>query len=156
MYPPLRNQEELKIVIAENTGQNVFWELAAHRPPISTMSALAEQIAYADSDAAAAMDLVYERAIHPGKMPDLPGCFGNDQDFCATHGQAYDPDKARALLGELGYSPAGQTTRGDHDRLDGWRSATSWPKCSRTDSARWESKANIEIMDIGTMNARSR
>src|SRR5579871_4866577 len=47
----------LKIVVAENTGQNVFWEFAVHRPPFDDARAR-QAVGYA-TDVAAAINLVY-------------------------------------------------------------------------------------------------
>uniref|UniRef100_UPI00355A71CC ABC transporter substrate-binding protein n=1 Tax=Hyphomonas atlantica TaxID=1280948 RepID=UPI00355A71CC len=33
--PSIKSSGELSIVVAENTGQNVFWEFAVHRPPFN-------------------------------------------------------------------------------------------------------------------------
>ena len=33
--PAIMDGGELDIVVAENTGQNVFWEFAVHRPPFN-------------------------------------------------------------------------------------------------------------------------
>ena len=113
--PALKKSGELGIVIAENTGQNVFWEFAAHRPPFNDVRAR-QAVAYA-TDAAAAIDLVYGDLSIPEKCPISRGVFGNDQVFCAGHGQSYDPKKAKALLAEAGLRP-GKAARGHADRLD--------------------------------------
>ncbi len=150
--PALKESGELKIVIAENTGQNVFWEFAVHRPPFDDERA--RQAVASATDAAAAIELVYGDLSIPEKCPISRGVFGNDQDFCAAHGQAYDPEKAKALLGELGYGPDKPLevtmiawTGGKRDKL---------AEVFQSQLAEVGIKANIEIMDIGTMNARVR
>ena len=52
--PALKKSGDLKIVVAENTGQNVFWEFAVHRPPFNDKRAR-QAVAHA-TDAAAATD----------------------------------------------------------------------------------------------------
>lgn len=150
--PALKKSGELKIVIAENTGQNVFWEFAAHRPPFNDVRAR-KAVAHA-TDAAAAIELVYGDLSIPEKCPISRGVFGNDQDFCAKHGQAYDPAKAKALLKELGYGPDKPMevtliawTGGKRDKL---------AEVFQSQLTEVGIKAKIEIMDIGTMNARVR
>lgn len=156
--PPLDDVEALKksgelgIVIAENTGQNVFWEFAAHRPPFNDERAR-KAVGYA-TDAAAAIDLVYGGLSIPEACPISRGVFGNDQEFCLKHRPNYDPEKAKALLKELGYGPEKPLevtmlvwTGGKRDKL---------AEVFQSQLADAGIKAKIEIMDIGTMNARVR
>lgn len=148
----LQKARELNVTIAQNTGQNVFWEFAVHRPPFNDERAR-KAVAYA-TDAAAAIELVYGDLSVRERCPISRGVFGNDQDFCARHGQEHDPAKARALLQELGYGPNKPLevtliawTGGKRDKL---------AEVFQSQLAEVGIKANIEIMDIGTMNARVR
>ena len=82
------------------------------------------------------------------------GVFGNDQEFCAQYRPGYDPDKAKALLAELGYgadNPLESTmivwTGGNRQKL---------AEVFQAQLAEVNIKASIEIMDIGSMNARVR
>jgi peptide/nickel transport system substrate-binding protein len=142
----------LKIVVAGNTGQNVFWEFAVHRPPFNDKRAR-QAVGYA-TDAAAAINLIYGDLSMPEACPVSRGVFGNDQDFCLKHRTNYDPEKAKALLKELGYGPDKPLettmvvwTGGNRQKL---------AEIFQAQLAEVGIKANIEIMDIGTMNARVR
>ena len=150
--PALQESKELSIVIAENTGQNVFWEFAAHRPPFNDARAR-KAIAYG-TDPATAIDIVYGGLSMRERCPISRGVFGNDQEFCAKHGQDYDPEQAKALLAELGYGPDKPLevimigwTGGKRDKL---------MEVFQAQLAEIGVNAKIEIMDIGTMNARVR
>ena len=150
--PALQESKELGIVIAENTGQNVFWEFAAHRPPFNDVRAR-KAIAYG-TDPATAIDIVYGGLSLRERCPISRGVFGNDQEFCAKHGQDYDPEQAKALLAELGYGPDKPLevimigwTGGKRDKL---------MEVFQAQLAEIGVNAKIEIMDIGTMNARVR
>jgi peptide/nickel transport system substrate-binding protein len=150
--PALQESKELGIVIAENTGQNVFWEFAAHRPPFNDVRAR-KAIAYG-TDPATAIDIVYGGLSMRERCPISRGVFGNDQEFCAKHGQDYDPEQAKALLAELGYGPDKPLevimigwTGGKRDKL---------MEVFQAQLAEIGVNAKIEIMDIGTMNARVR
>jgi peptide/nickel transport system substrate-binding protein len=148
--PALKEGKELDIVVAENTGQDVFWEFTAHRPPFDDKRAR-QAVAYA-TDAQTAIDLVYGGLNMRERCPVARGVFGNDQEFCAKHGQDYDPEKAKALLAELGYGPEKPLqvsmigwTGGKRDKL---------MEVFQGQLAEVGIQAKIEIMDIGTMNAR--
>lgn len=150
--PAMRESKEFQVVVAENTGQNVFFEFAVHRPPFDDPRAR-RAVAHA-VDPQAAIELVYGDLSIVERCPISRGVFGNDQDFCAAHGQAYDPEKAKALLAELGHGPDKPLpvtfvgwTGGKRDKL---------MEVFQAQLAEVGVEAKIEIMDIGTMNARVR
>jgi peptide/nickel transport system substrate-binding protein len=150
--PAMRQSGEFKVVVAENTGQNVFFEFAVHRPPFNDARAR-KAVAHA-VDPQAAIELVYGDLSIRERCPISRGVFGNDQEFCAAHGQDYDPEKAKALLEELGHGaekPLEVTfigwTGGKRDKL---------MEVFQAQLAEVGIDAKIEIMDIGTMNARVR
>lgn len=150
--PSIKSSGELSIVVAENTGQNVFWEFAVHRPPFNDKRARLA-VAHA-TDAAAAIGLIYGDLSVQENCPVSRGVFGNDQDFCAKYRPAYDPDKAKALLAELGYSQSKPLetallvwTGGNRQKL---------AEVFQAQLAEVGIKASIEIMDIGSLNARVR
>ncbi|MCB1498714.1 MAG: ABC transporter substrate-binding protein [Bauldia sp.] len=148
----LKESGELDIVVAENTGQNVFWEFAAHRPPFNDKRARLA-VGYA-TDPAMAIDLIYGDLSIPEACPVSRGVFGNDQEFCLKYRPNYDPEKAKALLAELGYGPDKPLetamlvwTGGNRQKL---------AEIFQAQLAEVGIKADIEMMDIGTMNARVR
>lgn len=148
----LKASGALKIIVAENTGQNVFWEFAVHRPPFNDARAR-QAVGYA-TDAAAAIKLVYGDLSIPEACPVSRGVFGNDQSFCLKYRTNYNPDKAKALLKELGYGPDKPLetkmlvwTGGNRQKL---------AEVFQSQFAEVGIKADIEMMDIGTMNARVR
>jgi len=150
--PALKESGELDIVVAENTGQNVFWEFAVHRPPFDDERARLA-VGHA-TDAAMAIELIYGDLSIPEACPVSRGVFGNDQDFCLQYRPNYDPEKAKALLAELGYGPDKPLettmivwTGGNRQKL---------AEIFQAQLAEVGIKADIEIMDIGTMNARVR
>lgn len=148
----LKASGELNIVVAENTGQNVFWEFAAHRPPFNDKRAR-QAVGYA-TDAAAAISLIYGDLSLPEACPVSRGVFGNDQEFCLKHRPSYDPEKAKALLAELGYGPDKPLETAMLVWSGGNRQKLA--EVFQAQLAEVGIKAAIEIMDIGTMNARVR
>lgn len=148
--PAIEQAGELDIVIAENTGQNVFWQFTTSRPPFNDIRAR-QAVSYA-TDPALAIDIIYGGLSQQEWCPIARGVFGNDQEFCAQFGYAYDPDKAIELLAELGYGPDNPLettmfvwTGGNRHKLG---------EIFQNQLAQVGIKAAIEIMDIGTMNAR--
>ena len=150
--PSILDSGDLDIVVAENTGQNVFWEFAVHRPPFNDRRARLA-VAHA-TDAASAINLIYGDLSIPENCPVSRGVFGNDQDFCAQYRPAYDPEKSKALLAELGYGVDNPLetallvwTGGNRQKL---------AEVFQAQLAEVGIDASIEIMDIGSLNARVR
>lgn len=150
--PMLKESGELAIVVAENTGQNVFWEFATSRLPFSDKRARLA-VGYG-TDPAMAIDLVYGDLSLPEACPVSRGVFGNDQEFCQQYRPDYNPEKAIALLAEMGYGPDNPLettmvvwTGGNRQKL---------AEVFQAQLAQVNIKADIEIMDIGSMNARVR
>ncbi|WP_428929364.1 ABC transporter substrate-binding protein [Marinibacterium sp. SX1] len=154
--PPFDDVEAIKaagdldIVVADNTGQNVFWEFTVSRPPFDDIRAR-QAVAYA-TDAQMAIDIIYGGLSQREWCPIARGVFGNDQEFCKQYGYEYNPEKATALLEEMGYGPSNPLettmfvwTGGNRHKL---------AEIFQAQLAQVGIKAAIEIMDIGTMNAR--
>jgi len=146
----IKEAGELDIVVADNTGQNVFWEFTISRPPFNDIRAR-QAVAYA-TDPQMAIDIIYGGLSQREWCPVSRGVFGNDQEFCKQYGYPYDPEKAKALLAELGYGPDKPLettmfvwTGGNRHKL---------AEIFQAQLAQVGIKAAIEIMDIGTMNAR--
>lgn len=150
--PDIEKSKKLDIVIARNTGQDVFFEFAVHKPPFNDIRAR-QAVAYA-TDAQAAISLIYGKLSEREWCPIARGVFGNDDAFCEKHGYLYDPAKAKALLAEMGYGPSHPLevtfigwTGGERDKL---------MQVFQAQLAQVGIKADIQIMDIGSMNARVR
>jgi len=148
----LKATKTLDIVVAENTGQNVFWEFAVHRPPFNDVRAR-QAVGHA-TDAASAISLIYGDLSKAEACPVSRGVFGNDQEVCSAYRTNYNPEKAKALLAELGYSMENPLetamlvwTGGNRQKL---------AEVFQAQLAEVGIKADIEMMDIGTMNARVR
>jgi peptide/nickel transport system substrate-binding protein len=150
--PDLEKSKQLNIVIAANTGQDVFFEFAVHKPPFNDERAR-KAVAYA-TDAQAAINLIYGNLSEREWCPIARGVFGNDETFCEKHGYPYDPAKAKDLLIQMGYGPQHPLevtfigwTGGERDKL---------MQVFQAQLAEVGIKADIQIMDIGSMNARVR
>ena len=146
----IKESGDLDIIVAENTGQDVFWEFTISRPPFDDIRAR-QAVAYA-TDAQMAIDIIYGDLTNREWCPVARGVFGNDQEFCKQFGYEYNPEKAMELLAEMGYGPDNPLettmfvwTGGNRHKL---------AEIFQAQLAQVGIDAKIEIMDIGTMNAR--
>ncbi|MGJ3247282.1 MAG: ABC transporter substrate-binding protein [Elainellaceae cyanobacterium] len=154
--PPLDEMEAIaqdphfKTVLAENTGQAIFLQFTLSRPPFNDIRAR-QAIAHAiDPDAAIAS--AWGGWVTREKCPAAGGMFGNDPDVCDGVDYAPDPEAAKAYLAELGYSADNPlevtliTWLGDNREkiVDALKTQLSDVGIS----------ADVEIMDISTMNSR--
>ena len=101
-----------------------------------------------------AINLVYGDLSLPEACPVSRGVFGNDQAYCEQYRPNHDPEKAIALLAEMGYGPDNPLetsmlvwTGGNRQKL---------AEVFQAQLAEVNIKADIEIMDIGSLNARVR
>lgn len=148
--PTIKDDPSLTLMTAKNTGQDNFFEFAVSRPPFNDARAR-KAIAYA-LDIDAALDIVYGGLVDRERCPVAHPVMGSEEDVCKSVGYDYDPGKAKALLAELGYGadkPLEVTMLswigGDRDKL---------VQVFQNQLAQVGIKAKIEMMDIGTLNAR--
>lgn len=154
--PPLEEleaieaDESLNNYIAEKTGQNVFFEFTISRPPFDDIRAR-QAVAYA-TDPDAAIDIVFGDVVKREKCTVARGVLGNDQDFCEEHGYSYDPERAKELLAELGYGPDNPLEVTLMTWVGGNRE--KMVQVFQNQLKQVGIEADIETMDIGTLNAR--
>src|SRR5699024_4073922 len=101
-----------------------------------------------------ALKLVFGDLVQREKCPLSPGILGNDPAFCQKYLPKYDPANAKKLLKELGYGSGHplditmMTWVGDQrDKL---------LQVFQNMLAQVGIKAKVQMMDIGTLNARIR
>jgi peptide/nickel transport system substrate-binding protein len=148
--PTIKDDPHLQLLTAKNTGQDNFFEFAVSRPPFNDVRAR-KAIAYA-LDIDSALDIVFGGLVDRERCAVAHPVFGSDQDFCKGVGYEHDPGAAKALLADLGYGPDKPLevtmmswTGGDRDKL---------LQVFQNQLAQVGITAKIEIMDIGTLNAR--
>ena len=156
IVPPVQEVKELQanpdvdVQVAQATGQNMFLEFAVHRPPFDDARAR-QAVSYAlNKDAA--LKIVFGDLVQREHCPVALGVFGSDEAFCQQYDQPYDPNKAKELLAELGYGPSNPMKM----------VMATWPGDSREKVLQvFQNQlkqvgidASIEVMDIGTLNAR--
>ncbi len=156
--PPLEEVDRLleddsfKFHIAANTGQHQFIEFTTARPPFDEKWAR-QAVAYA-VDIPTMLNIVFGELVEWETCAVAAGVLGNDRDWChdISTGNMYDPEKAKTLLAEHGYdldNPLEVTfmsyTGGNRDKT---------LQVLQQQLAEVGIEANIEMMDIGTLNAR--
>lgn len=146
----IESDHSLENYIATKTGQNVFFEFTVSRPPFDDKRAR-QAVAYA-VDPEQAIDIVFGDVVKRERCPVARGVMGNDQDFCAQHGYDYDPEKAQELLAELGYGPDQPLEVTLMTWVGGNRE--KMVQVFQNQLAQVGIQADIETMDIGTLNAR--
>lgn len=146
----IRSNDKLKLYIARRTGQNMFIEFAVSRPPFKdarARRAVAEAI-----NIPVALKLVFGDLVQREKCPLSPGVLGNDADFCSQYAPHYNPAHAKKLLAELGYGPSNPM----HIIMMTWVGDQRGKvlQVFQNMLAQVGIKADIQVMDIGTLNAR--
>jgi peptide/nickel transport system substrate-binding protein len=101
------------------------------------------------------VDLVFGDLVKVENCFATRGLAGNDEEWCKAHGSAttwYNPEKAKQILAEHGYGPDNPLeiilisyTGGNRDKV---------LEVFQQQLAAVNIKATIEMMDIGTLNAR--
>ncbi|MBF2075562.1 MAG: ABC transporter substrate-binding protein [Synechococcales cyanobacterium C42_A2020_086] len=155
--PPLddldsvRNDENLELHVAKNTGQNFFFEFTISRPPFNDVRAR-QAVAHAVDVDAAIQAAFGEGLVEREKCPISRGVFGNDQTFCDQYTYKHDPERAKQLLAEMGYGPDRpmevilMTSTGDNRE--------KMVQIFQSQLQQVGINAKLETMDIGTLNAR--
>ena len=146
----IRQDDSLEIYVAEKTGQNVFFEFTISRPPFDDIRAR-QAVAHA-VDPDAAIEIAFGDLVNRERCTIARGVLGNDQEFCASVGYDYDPEQAKALLEELGYTADNPL----EVKLLTWVGGNreKMVQVFQNQLAQVGIKADIETMDIGTLNAR--
>ena len=88
---------------AGRTGQLAYIGFTAKIPPLDDVR-VRRAIGYA-VDRDAMVDIGFNGLVQASPCPVAPGLVGYDPEKCAGWGTSYDPDKAKALLKEVGYGP---------------------------------------------------
>lgn len=148
----IQSNPKTKLYIAQRTGQNMFLEFAVHRAPfddVRARKAIAEAI-----NVPLALKLVFGKLVQREYCPLSPGVMGNDPAFCKKYGYHYDPAGAKKLLVQLGYGP-------DHHMkiiMMTWKgdSRGKLLQIFQNMLSQVNIDAKIQVMDIGTLNARVR
>ena len=146
----LKQDSNLKLYTAKNTGQIVFLEFVTSRAPFNKKKAR-QAIAYG-IDVKKATEEILANLAKPAECPIVNVMFPNDGKLCSEFSIKPDPEKAKTLLKELGYSkdkPLEVTLLtwkgGNREKiLENFQSQLKVVGI----------KANLETMDIGSLNAR--
>ena len=146
----LKQDSNLKLYTAKNTGQIVFLEFVTSRAPFNKKKAR-QAIAYG-IDVKKATEEILANLAKPAECPIVNVMFPNDGKLCSEFSIKPDPEKAKTLLKELGYSkdkPLEVTLLtwkgGKREKiLENFQSQLKVVGI----------KANLETMDIGSLNAR--
>ena len=107
--PSLQDAAEMKddpeyiVYTSPHSGQQAYIAFAHKIPPFDDPRAR-RAVGYA-VDRNVFANIAFEGLVEATNCPIAPGLLGADQEKCAEWGTAYDPDKARELLAELGYGP---------------------------------------------------
>jgi len=99
----LRKDPDYKLWTSEYAVQFAWGTFTTRIPPLDDIR-VRKAIVHA-MDRKAYSEIAFEGLNNPINCPAPPNLPFIDQELCATWGQAYDPEKAKALLAEAGYGP---------------------------------------------------
>lgn len=97
----LKDDADYKVYTSPLSGQQAYVAFAHKIPPFDDVRAR-RAVGYA-IDRNACANIAFEGLVEATNCPIAPGLIGEDQALCKQWGTAYDPDRAKALLAELGY-----------------------------------------------------
>ena len=146
----IQNNAELSLKLAQKTGQSVFFQFTVSRPPFDDLRAR-QAVAYAINPDAAIYE-TWGNLVQREYCPVARGVVGHDTDFCQAFSYPHDPEKATALLKEMGYGPENPleitllTWLGDQRE--------SIIKVFQAQLREVGIETEIDLMDISTLNAR--
>ncbi|GGA49343.1 ABC transporter substrate-binding protein [Okeania sp. KiyG1] len=146
----LEEDSKFKLHTAENTGQIVFLEFVTSRPPFDDEKAR-QAVTYA-IDPKKATEEVFAGLVKPSECPIADVMFPSDEKLCSEFSIKPDPEEAKNLLDELGYS--------EDEPLEitllTWKGGNRQKVIENFQTQLEEVgiKTKLETMDIGTLNAR--
>ncbi len=146
----LKEDSKLKLHVAENTGQIVFLEFVTSRSPFNEKKAR-QAVAYALNPKKATEE-VFADLVKPSECAIADVMFPSDGQLCSEFSIKPDPEKAKTLLKELGYT----ADKPLEITLLSWKGGNR-QKVIENFSTQLEEvgiKTKLETMDIGTLNAR--
>lgn len=146
----IKNDGNLQFYTAENTGQIVFLEFVTSRKPFNDKKAR-QAVAYA-IDPKEVREKILPGLVESSSCPVADVMFPNDGKLCNEFSLKPDSEKAKSLLKELGYS--------EEKPLE--VTLLTWSGGKRQEAmeifkSQLEKvgiKAEVEVMDIGALNAR--
>lgn len=146
----IQNNADFSLQLAQNTGQSVFFQFTVSRHPFDDLRAR-QAVAYAINPEAAIYE-TWGNLVQREYCPVSRGVLGNDPEFCKAFSYPHDPEKAKALLAEMGYGPDNPleitllTWLGDQRE--------SIIKVFQEQLQQVGIESDVELMDISTLNAR--
>ena len=146
----IKEDQNLKLYTVENTGQIVFLEFVTSRPPFNDKRA--RQAVALAIDPKNVTEEVLGGLVKTSECAIADVMFPSDQKLCSEFSIKPDQEEAKILLTELGYSeeqPLEVT-------LLTWQGGNREKIIEKFKTQLEEVgiKANLEIMDIGSLNAR--
>ena len=97
----MKSDDEYTVYTSPHSGQQAYIAFAHKIPPFDDVRAR-RAVGYA-VDRNVFANIAFEGLVEATNCPIAPGLLAADQEKCKQWGTSYDPDKARALLAELGY-----------------------------------------------------
>lgn len=148
----IKKDKRFQLHVAKSTGQHQFLEFTTARPPFNEKWAR-EAVAYA-INVPMMLDIVFGDLVSFEPCAVAQGVFGNDRKWCEpfSTGNKYDPAKAIKILAEHGYDTDNPLEIVMMSYTGGNRDKTL--QVLQQQLAAVGINASIEMMDIGTLNAR--